>query len=69
MEPTVINQKLFFVAPADGVRREGWPEEPNALTTFDAGVKTDPSVRATAQELFEGWGREARTMSAGFDTT
>ncbi|MFV0474515.1 MAG: sarcosine oxidase subunit alpha family protein [Pikeienuella sp.] len=37
------------------------PEEPNALMTIGAGAKTDPNVRATVQEIFEGL--EARSQN------
>ncbi|MEX2518980.1 MAG: sarcosine oxidase subunit alpha family protein [Paracoccaceae bacterium] len=37
------------------------PEEPNALMTLGAGAKSDPNVRATTQELFDGL--EARSQN------
>jgi methylglutamate dehydrogenase subunit C len=44
-------------------------EEPNALVTIGAGAATDPNVRATVQEIYDGL--EARSQNAwpslGFD--
>ncbi len=37
-------------------------EEPNALMTIGSGAQTDPNVRATVQELYEGL--EARSQNA-----
>ncbi len=35
--------------------------EPNALMTIGNGGRTEPNTRATMQELYAGWKREART--------